>query len=78
MTGQQIFDKFQWAAQIYGPGTSEFLYGNLLFDALRLYGEDRLFSLLLEAELTGKRVDIQYASGEDSAGDITRTLLVLR
>jgi hypothetical protein len=76
MTGQQIFDKLQWAAHIYGPGSVEFLYGNLLFEALRLHGEERLFPLLEEAESTGKRIDLHYPAGED--GNTQAAILVLR
>jgi hypothetical protein len=64
MTGQQIFDKLQWAAHIYGPGSVEFMYGNLLFEALRIHGEERIFTLLEEAEMKGKRIDLHYPTGE--------------
>lgn len=67
MTGKQIFDKLQWAAHIYGPGSVEFMYGNLLFEALRMHGEEPLFSLLEEAERKGKKVALDYAPGDEQA-----------
>ncbi len=78
MTGQQIFDKLQWAAHIYGPGSVEFLYGNLLFEALRLHGEDQLFPLLEEAEMTGKRIYLFYPESGVGDSDIQNPVLVLR
>lgn len=78
MTGQQIFDKLQWAAHIYGPGSVEFLYGNLLFEALRLHGEEQLFPLLEEAEMTGKRIDLHYPAGDEGISGLQSAVLVLR
>jgi hypothetical protein len=77
MTGQQIFDKLQWAAHIYGPGSAEFSYGNLLFEAMRLHGEETLFTLLEEAEMTGKKVDLHYPSSEDGM-EFAAAVIVLR
>lgn len=78
MTGQQLFDKFQWAAHISGPGSVEFLYGNLLFEALRLHGEEQLFPMLEEAEITGKRVHLHYPAECDDEAEGLTAMLVLR
>jgi hypothetical protein len=77
ITGKQIFDKLQWAAHIYGPGSAEFSYGNLLFEALRLHGEDLLFPLLEEAESTGKRIDLFYPPVEDGSDLTPPAILIL-
>lgn len=77
MTGQQIFDKLQWAAHIYGPGSEEFLYGNLLFEALRLHGEALLFPLLEEAETSGRRIDLYYPHGSEGIAGLQQPILIL-
>lgn len=61
MTGKEIFDQYQSAALRYGFGSDEFRYGNLLFEALRIDGEEKVFKLLEEAKSTGKRIDLGYS-----------------
>jgi len=60
MTGKQLFDQYQLAAQINGFGSSEFQYGNLLYQALRIEGEEKIFQLLEEADKSGKRISLEY------------------
>ena len=61
MTGKEIFDYYQSAALRNGFGSAEFRYGNLLFEALRLEGEEKVFQLLEEAKTSGKRIDLGYS-----------------
>ncbi|WP_229253848.1 hypothetical protein [Dyadobacter sp. NIV53] len=56
MTGKEIFDQYQSAALRHGFGSDEFRYGNLLFEALRIEGEEKVFKLLEEAKSTGKKL----------------------
>ena len=65
MTGKEIFDQYQSAALRNGFGSDEFRYGNLLFEALRIEGEERVFQLLEEAKSTGKRIDLAYSAKEN-------------
>ncbi len=60
MTGKQLFDQYQFVAQINGFGSNEFQYGNLLYQALKIEGEEKIFQLLEEAEKTGKRIALEY------------------
>ena len=61
MSGKEIFDCYQSAALKNGFGSAEFLYGNLLFEALRIEGEENLFKMLEEARISGKRIDLDYS-----------------
>ncbi|GGH28316.1 hypothetical protein GCM10007423_14770 [Dyadobacter endophyticus] len=56
MSGKEIFDRYQLAALKNGLGSREFNYGNILYQALRIEGEERVFQLLELAENTGKRI----------------------
>jgi hypothetical protein len=60
MTGKQLFDQYQFAAQINGFGSNEFQYGNILYQALKIEGEENIFQLLEEAEKSGKRIALEY------------------
>ena len=61
MTGKELFDYHQSAALRNGFGSAEFRYGNLLFEALKIEGEENIFQKLEEANLTGKRIGLGYS-----------------
>ena len=61
MTGKDIFDRYQLAALKNGLGSQEFLYGNILYQALHLEGEEKVFELLEKAENTGKRIGLGHS-----------------
>ncbi|MCE7060499.1 hypothetical protein [Dyadobacter sp. CY343] len=65
MTGKEIFDHYQLIALAKGLGSQEFHYGNILYQALRIEGEERLFALLELAENTGKRISLSYSALPD-------------
>ena len=62
MSGKELFDYYQSAALRNGFGSAEFKYGNLLFEALRMEGEEKIFKLLEEAHSLGKRIDVGTSS----------------
>ncbi|MCF2490951.1 hypothetical protein [Dyadobacter sp. CY347] len=62
MTGKEIFDRCQLAALKNGLGSQEFHYGNVLYQALQLEGEEKIFQLLEQAENSGKRVGLGYSA----------------
>lgn len=77
MTGKEIFDRCQMAALRNGLGSKEFLYGNILYQALHLEGEEKVFKLLEQAENTGKRIGLGYSSnGPQSQSDPDMAILV--
>ncbi|MCF0051947.1 hypothetical protein MUK70_09125 [Dyadobacter chenwenxiniae] len=77
MTGKEIFDRCQLAALKNGLGSQEFHYGNILYQALRLEGEEKVFQLLEQAENTGKRVGLGYSSnGFPTQNDPDMAILV--
>ena len=61
MTGKDIFDRYQLAALKNGLGSQEFHYGNILYQALHLEGEEKVFELLEQAENTGKRIGLAHS-----------------
>lgn len=62
MTGKEIFDRYQLIALTKGLGSQEFFYGNILYEALRIEGEEKLFELLELAESTGQRISLSYST----------------
>jgi hypothetical protein len=61
MSGKEIFDRYQLAALKNGLGSTEFHYGNILYQALHIEGEEKVFQLLELAEHTGKRIALAYS-----------------
>jgi len=77
MTGKEIFDRCQMAALRNGLGSKEFHYGNILYQALHLEGEEKVFQLLEQAENTGKRISLAYSSnGHQPHSDPDMAILV--
>jgi hypothetical protein len=69
MTGKELFDRYQLAALVKGLGSQEFIYGNVLYQALRIEGEERVFQMLELAEKSGKRITLGHSMA--SAADWT-------
>ncbi|NIJ53995.1 hypothetical protein [Dyadobacter arcticus] len=77
MTGKELFDRYQLAALAKGLGSQEFHYGNILYQALRLEGEEKIFNLLEKAENTGKRIALGYSAiSQDSRTDPDMAVLI--
>ncbi|TLV03104.1 hypothetical protein [Dyadobacter luticola] len=77
MTGKELFDRYQLAALVKGLGSQEFNYGNVLYQALQLEGEEKVFQLLETAETTGKRIALGYSTRtHDSRNDPDMAFLV--
>ena len=77
MSGKEIFDRYQLAALKNGLGSHEFHYGNILYQALRIEGEEKVFHLLELAENTGKRIALAYSiPTTDGAGEPDMAILV--
>ncbi|WP_439558686.1 hypothetical protein [Dyadobacter sp.] len=62
MTGKELFDRYQLAALAKGLGSQEFHYGNILYQALKIEGEEKVFQLLEAAEKSGKRIVLSYSA----------------
>ncbi|MEO6284083.1 MAG: hypothetical protein ABIN80_03155 [Dyadobacter sp.] len=77
MTGKELFDRYQLAALRNGLGSREFHYGNILYQALRLEGEEKVFQLLEQAENSGKRIGLGYSiPAQDNRLDPDMAVLV--
>ncbi|OJV14486.1 MAG: hypothetical protein BGO21_17345 [Dyadobacter sp. 50-39] len=77
MSGKEIFDRYQLAALKNGLGSREFNYGNVLYQALRIEGEEKVFQLLELAENTGKRIALAYSTlSSEGGGEPNMVILV--
>jgi hypothetical protein len=77
MTGKELFDRYQLAALRHGLGSREFHYGNILYQALQLEGEEKIFQLLEQAENSGQRIGLGYSmAAEDNRVDPDMAVLV--
>lgn len=76
MTGKEIFDRYQLAALKNGLGSQEFNYGNILYQALRIEGEEKVFQLLEMAENTGKRIALAYSIPSTESGEPDMAILI--
>ncbi|WP_229206814.1 hypothetical protein [Dyadobacter crusticola] len=66
MTGKELFDRYQLAALTKGLGSQEFHYGNILYQALQIEGEEKVFKLLEVAEESGKRIVLSYSAADQT------------
>jgi hypothetical protein len=76
MSGKEIFDRYQLAALKNGLGSHEFHYGNILYQALQIEGEEKVFQLLELAENTGKRIALAYSISTTESGEPNTVILV--
>lgn len=77
MSGKEIFDRYQLAALKNGLGSHEFHYGNILYQALQIEGEEKVFQLLELAENTGKRIALTYSAlNSEGGGEPNMVILV--
>ncbi|TDE11615.1 hypothetical protein [Dyadobacter psychrotolerans] len=65
--GKDLFGHYNDLGKEKGPGSEECTYAGVLFQALLILGERKTFELLEEADLTGKKLALEYA--DDQKGD---------
>ncbi|WP_254561998.1 hypothetical protein [Dyadobacter diqingensis] len=76
--GKDLFGKYNDLAKEKGVGSEEYSYACVLFQALLMLGERRVFELLEEADVTGKKLALEYAvhaGGDD--GDAVPSDVIL-
>jgi len=64
--GKDLFGHYNDLAKANGPDSEESQYAGVLFQALLMVGERRVFELLEEADESGKKLMLEY---EDPAKD---------
>ncbi|MCF0041908.1 hypothetical protein [Dyadobacter fanqingshengii] len=57
--GKDLFGHFNDLAKAKGPQSEESQYAGVLFQALLMVGERRVFELLEEADETGKKLELE-------------------
>jgi len=58
--GKDLFGHYNDLAKEKGPGSEESTYAGVLFQALLMLGERKVFELLEEADETGKKLHFEY------------------
>ena len=58
--GKDLFGHYNDLGKEKGPGSEECTYAGILFQALLILGERKTFELLEEADLTGKKLALEY------------------
>ena len=59
--GKDLFGKYNDIGKEKGPGSEEYEYSCVLFQALLMVGERKVFEMLEEADETGKKLQLEYA-----------------
>ncbi|HEV7379780.1 MAG TPA: hypothetical protein VGN64_08315 [Dyadobacter sp.] len=65
--GKDLFGHYNDLGKEKGPGSEEYNYAGVLFQALLILGERKTFELLEEADVSGKRLQLEYTTV--AAGD---------
>jgi len=72
--GKDLFGKYNDLGKEKGVGSEEYSYACVLFQALLMLGERRVFELLEEADITGKKLKLEYgavsADGESIPSEV--------
>ena len=58
--GKDLFGSYNDIGKEKGPGSEEYDYSCVLFQALLMVGERRVFEMLEEADETGKKLKLEY------------------
>lgn len=66
--GKDLFGHYNDLGKQSGPGTEEYNYTVVLFQALLMLGERKTFELLEEADLTGQKLVLQYDADHSESG----------
>jgi len=65
--GKDLFGKYNDIGKEKGPGSEEYEYSCILFQALLMVGERKVFEMLEEADETGKKLQLEYADHHKEA-----------
>jgi len=74
--GKDLFGKYNDIGKEKGPGSEEYEYSCVLFQALLMVGERKVFEMLEEADETGKKLQLEYADNLNE-GSPAPSLVVL-
>ncbi|MCF0048630.1 hypothetical protein LXM25_01095 [Dyadobacter sp. LJ53] len=77
--GKDLFGHYNDLAKAKGPESEESKYAGVLFQALLMVGERKVFELLEEAEETGKMLKLQTSgNGADNPDRPSNIVLVAK
>ena len=75
--GKDLFGHYNDLGKEKGPGSEECTYAGILFQALLILGERKTFELLEEADVTGKKLALEYTEAvEGEATTPNKVILV--
>lgn len=75
--GKDLFGKYNDIGKEKGPGSEEYEYSCVLFQALLMVGERRVFEMLEEADETGKKLQLEYADDSNEESPVAPSVVVL-
>lgn len=75
--GKDLFGYYNDLAKAKGPESEESKYAGVLFQALLMVGERRVFELLEEAEETGKKLKLETAAGTAGKPDCPSNIILI-
>ncbi|MCF2442577.1 hypothetical protein L0657_01315 [Dyadobacter sp. CY345] len=74
--GKDLFGKYNDLGKEKGVGSEEYNYSCVLFQALLMLGERKVFELLEEADATGKKLSLEYEA-QTSDGEVMPSEVIL-
>jgi len=63
--GKDLFGHYNDLGKEKGPDSEEYIYAGVLFQALLILGERKTFELLEEADVSGKKLALQYSEATE-------------
>ncbi|MCE7066109.1 hypothetical protein [Dyadobacter sp. CY326] len=75
--GKDLFGHYNDLAKVKGPESEESKYAGVLFQALLMVGERRVFELLEEADETGKKLKLEMSGDVSGKGDCPSCIVLV-
>lgn len=75
--GKDLFGHYNDLAKTKGPESEESKYAGVLFQALLMVGERRVFELLEEADETGKKLKLETVTGTAGNPDCPSNIVLV-
>lgn len=75
--GKDLFGKYNDLAKENGVNSEDCQYANVLFQALLMVGERKVFELLEEADESGKKLALEYTNGQNDDEAIPSNIILV-
>jgi len=75
--GKDLFGKYNDLAKENGVGSEDCQYASVLFQALLMVGERKVFELLEEADESGKKLALEYSNDHGGEEAIPSNIILV-